>query len=261
MLLGGFGFLKDYDGIKAAGFDYAELDMPEIEALRPQEFDVFHAHVLDSGLPIPSGARILPIKEPLFFTCNYDRKVLEPYLKSTCRKSGILGVKKILFGNGKARWLVDDNSIKEEAVFIDFLRMLCDIAGENGQEVLIEPLGPKYSNYINTLPEAARIIDAADMPNLFAMADLRHFVWSKEPFEDVALYRQIVHHIHIDYPLSFPARNYPNIQDSYDYGPFFDQLQNYSGTLTVEADIPEDWLSAAQDARDLLQKYLPKRND
>ena len=35
--LGGFGFIKDYDEIKRAGFDYAELDMPEIEALGGQD--------------------------------------------------------------------------------------------------------------------------------------------------------------------------------------------------------------------------------
>lgn len=255
MLLGGFGFLKDYDGIKAAGFDYAELDMPEIEALSDPDFDAFHEHVLETGLPIPTGARILPIKEPLFFTGDYHAKALEPYLKSTCRKSGVLGIQKILFGNGKARWLTDDQSMKKESVFIDFLRMLCDIAGENGQEILIEPLGPKYSNYINTLPEAARVISEANMPNLFAMADLRHFVWSEEPFGDMTVYRDILHHVHIDYPLSYPARVYPDVRDDYDYGPFLSQLKDYSGTLTIEADVPEDWIAAGRSARELLVRY------
>ena len=35
MKLGGFGRIGDYTKIKAAGYDYAELDMPEIEALPP----------------------------------------------------------------------------------------------------------------------------------------------------------------------------------------------------------------------------------
>ena len=139
--------------------------------------------------------------------------------------------------------------------FLPFLRMACDIAGENGQELLMEPLGPKYSNYINTLPEAARVIDAADMPNLFSMADLRHMVWAEEPFEDISRYRAIVHHVHVDYPLSYPERRYPNVRDGYDYAPFFSQLTGYDGTLTIEADFPTDWISAGKDGRELLQTY------
>lgn len=258
MKLGGFGFIKDYDEIKKAGFDYAELDMPEIEALNDGEFAAFQDHVKEMAFPIPTGARILPVKEPLFFVPGYQETSLEPYLKSSCKRSGALGVKTIMFGNGKARWLVDEDSIKKEHIFINFLRMLCEIAGEHGQEVLIEPLGPKYSNYINTVPDAARVIEAANMPNLFAMADIRHFVWNKEPFEDVVQYQDIVRHIHVDYPLSYPERKYPSVRDDYDYAPFFEQLKDYDGTLTIEADVPEDWMSAGKDAREFLAAYGKK---
>lgn len=255
MRLGGFGFIKDYDEIKKAGFDYAELDMPEIEELDGKEFDAFRQHVEEAEFPIPNGARILPITEPLFFRTDFKVTDLEPYLRSSCRKSGQLGIKQILFGNGKARQLLDEDSIKREDTFIQFLRMLCEIAGENGQDILIEPLGPKYSNYINTLSQAAEVIAKADMPNLFAMADLRHFVWSKEPFEDVVKYRELVHHVHIDYPTSYPERKYPNVKDDYDYAPFFDQLKGCDGTLTIEADVPSDWMRAGADARELLKTY------
>ena len=255
MKLGGFGFLKDFDEIRRAGFDYAELDMPEIEALSEQDYDAFRAHVEETAFPIPTGARILPVTEPLFFVPGFKEAELAPYLKSTCERSARLGVRAILFGNGKARWLIDDDSIQGEQVFVSFLRMLCEIAGEREQQILIEPLGPKYSNYINTLPEAARVIQLVDMPNLFAMADIRHFVWSKEPFEDIVKYGEIVRHIHVDYPLSYPERRYPNVRDGYDYAPFFAQLRDYDGALTVEADIPTNWLSAGKDARELLKTY------
>lgn len=255
MKLGGFGFIKDYDLIREAGFDFAELDMPEIKDLPENEYEVFRAHVEDMGFPVLNGARILPIKEPLFFVPSYQESELRPYLEASCDRSARLGIRTILLGNGKARWLIDDDSLKREDVFIRFLRMLCEIAGENDQQVLIEPLGPKYSNYINTLPEAARVIDTAAMPNLFAMADLRHFVWSKEPFEDLVRYRQIVRHVHVDYPLSYPARNWPRVSDDYDYTAYFANLRSYEGTLTVEADVPDDWFGACRDAKELLDTY------
>ena len=46
MKLGGFGFLKDYDVICAAGFDYAELDMPEIAELT--DADLSHMTPIDA---------------------------------------------------------------------------------------------------------------------------------------------------------------------------------------------------------------------
>ena len=132
MKLGGFGFIKDYDAIKQAGFDYAELDMPEIEALSDGDFDAFRAHVQEMGFPIPTGARILPITEPTFFVPGFRETDLRPYLESSCARSAKVGIQKILFGNGKARWLIDDDSIKHEQVFVSFMRMLCEIAGKHG---------------------------------------------------------------------------------------------------------------------------------
>ena len=254
--LGGFGFIKDYDEIKRAGFDYAELDMPEIEALSETDFEAFRSHVAEAGFAIPNGARILPITEPTFFVPGFQVKSLEAYVRSSCARSAKVGIKNILFGNGKARWLIEKDSLSHEQVFVDFLRMLCDIAGEQGQRILIEPLGPKYSNYMNTVPEAARVVALANRPNLFVMADLRHFVWSGESFEDVVKYRDIVKHIHVDFPLSWPERRWPKVGDGYNYRPFLDQLKGYDGTLTIEADVPEDWQQAGRDARELLHTYM-----
>ena len=58
--LGGFGFIKDYDEIKRAGFDYAELDMPEIEALGDKEFDSFLAHGKRRHSPFPTERASCP---------------------------------------------------------------------------------------------------------------------------------------------------------------------------------------------------------
>ena len=77
------------------------------------------------------------------------------------------------------------------------MRMFAEIAGNYDVEVILEPLGPMYSNYINSLPEAVRIIREVGVPNLFTMADLRHLVWAKEPLTDIVSYSDYIHHIHI----------------------------------------------------------------
>ena len=260
MKLGGFGLIADYKKISAAGFDFAELDMPEIEKLCEEEFGHFCDAVDKNGFPVLTGARILPITTPLFFVDGFKPMDLKDYLLKSCKRAHALGIRKVILGNGKARSLLSEDDIKKERIFVEFLHMLADIAGNNGQELILEPLGPKYSNYINTIPEAVRIINEVNMPNIFTMADLRHLVWSKEPFENLIDYSSYIHHIHIDYPLSYPERNYPKSDDNFDYSDFLKALKKskYDDTLTIEADIPENWNSAYKQVIEVLGNMRDK---
>lgn len=258
MKLGGFGRMADYDNIRLSGFDYAELDVPEVEALPENEFCAFCDKVHEIGFPVLTGARALPVAEPWFFTDSFCAMDYKDYLEHACLRARQLGMEKIIIGNGKARLLLDENSIGKESRFIDFMRIFAEIAGNYSLEVILEPLGPMYSNYINTLPEAVRVIREVGMPNLFTMADLRHLVWSKEPLDDIVSYVDYIHHIHVDYPDSYPARPFPKAGDGYDYTEFIDVIKKsgYQETLTVEADIPKDWKGAYMDAAGVLKNIL-----
>lgn len=261
MKLGGFGLIADYESIGEAGYDYAELDMPEIEALNENEFGQLKDTVAATGFPVLAGARILPITIPTFFVDGFRPNELAPYLKKSCKRSAGLGIRKVILGNGKARSLQSPDDIKKEAIFFDLLHIMAEIAGENGQELIIEPLGPKYSNYINTLPEAVRVIEHVNMSNLFTMADLRHMVWSEEPFRDLVNYSRYVHHIHVDYPTSYPERKYPAASDGYAYIGFLQMLKEsqYDSTLTIEADVPKDWKKAHKNAMEVLGELFRQR--
>ena len=254
MKIGGFGFISDYQKMRSAGYDYAELDMPEIEKLCDAEFDKLYQTVEKEQFPILCGSRILPIAKPLFFVDGFKPEKLEKYLKKSCKRAGILGIKKVILGNGKARSLSTTEDINKVPLFVDFLRMLSDIAGINRQELILEPLGPKYSNYLNTIPEAVELIEKVNMPNLYTMADLRHIIGSQEPFSNLNKYAGYIHHIHIDYPLSFPKRFYPRPDDGYDYTVFLDQVKKagYDDTLTAEADVPVSWELAHNDLNAVL---------
>jgi sugar phosphate isomerase/epimerase len=258
MRLGGFGKIADYTKISKAGYDFAELDMPEIEALSEHEFEAFQNTMEELKFPILTGARILPVATPLFFTDGFVPTELEPYLTRTCRRARVLGIKKVILGNGKARSLLTDGDRNKTQIFIDTLRIMAEVAGANDQELLLEPLGPKYSNYINTIPEAVRIIEKVNMPNIFTMADMRHMIWSEESFENLADNVHYIHHVHIDYPTSYPEREYPSAKDGYDYSVFLRMLKKsgYNDTLAIEADIPADWNAAYRQAMEVLGDIL-----
>lgn len=258
MKLGGFGTIKDYEAISAAGYDYAELDIPELESLTEKDFARFKEKVTETGTPVLIGGRIFPFNERIFFKDGFQPMEFRNYMERACYRVAKLGAKKIILGNGKARSLQSADDLKKEPFFIDFVRMIAKIAGKNGLILLIEPLGPKYSNYINTLPEAVSLIEKAAMSNLFLMADLRHMVWSNEDFKDLITYARYLRHIHMDYPLSYPDRPYLDPRDGYDYQIFLDKLLqiSYCDTLTIEADVPNDWNAAHQNAVMVLKSVL-----
>jgi sugar phosphate isomerase/epimerase len=255
MKIGGFGHIADYEAIRAAGFDYAELDLPEIEALSDEDFEAFLKRVEDLGFPVLTGARALPLAEPWFFTESYDPKVWLGYMERACERAARLGIKKIILGNGKARWLVDEHSIEQEQNFIQTLCAFADAAAKYGIEMILEPLGPDYSNYINTLPEAVRVIENSGNGNLFLMADLRHLYRGGESYADIPACKDYLHHVHVDYPCVFPARPFPRTDDGFDYAPFLAAVKEagYDDTLTIEADIPTDWKAAHDEAMRVLE--------
>lgn len=255
MILGAFGLVADYDAMCAAGYDYAELDLPELEAMSEEDFAVFAARVEQSSFKVRLGSRILPLTEPTFFRPGFKVSSLEPYLQSSCRRAARLGISRVILGNGKARMLPDPADRSQDQIFIDLLTMMSETAGACGLELILEPLGPRYSNYLNTLAEAAEITAKVRADNLFLMADFRHMVWSEEPLSDLATFRELIHHVHVDYPHSFPERDYPRPDDGCDYGPFIRALQQsgYDDTLTIEADRPHDWKSAHDAAVQVLQ--------
>jgi len=258
MKLGGFGRIADYDKIKVSGFDYAELDIPELVELTEKEFETFCEKVKRDNFPVLTGARALPIAEPWFFTDRFSLDEYRGYMEKACFRAKRLGIRKIILGNGKARWLFDEDSIKLESNFIDLLRTFAEIAGTQGIEIILEPLGPEYSNYINTLPEAVRVIRAANAPNLFIMADLRHLYRGGESYEDIVACADAVHHVHVDYPEVFPARPFPNSQDGFNYTPFLSAVKRsgYDDTLTIEADTPDDWAASYCEAIKVLEDLL-----
>lgn len=255
MKIGGFGHIKDYEKIQAAGFDYAELDLPEIEELSDEAFEAFCEKVKQVGFPVLSGSRALPIAEPWFFTEQFSLDAYKDYMVKACARAKKLGIQKIIIGNGKARWLLDETSIQKERNFIDLLSLFSSICEENGIEMILEPLGPDYSNYINTLPEAVRVVKEAGNKNLFIMADMRHMVRGGESYDHIAQCADYLHHFHIDNPETFPARPWPSAEDGFDYMPFLNAIQAVApdGTLTVEADYPEDWRAAYEKAIKVLE--------
>lgn len=246
MKLSCFGFTKDVDDIAAAGYDCAELHVREIMAFDDTDFKKaltklkscgIPAHVFDNPIPLDSR-----ISDP-----SFDLNYYKDFLGKAADRTAEMGGTYFVFGNGKARSLPTDGDIAVAAAsskFDDFFNMLLEIAAARGITVLIEPLGKKLSNIVNTIPEAVAFIEKFDKPNLKTFIDYRYMVELDRPLDEIKKYQTYIKHVHLDNPLTiFPERVVPRIDDGFDYKPFLDALikVSYMGIISIEASVFKDY--------------------
>jgi sugar phosphate isomerase/epimerase len=63
------------------------------------------------------------------------------------------------------------------------LRRLAPLAQEHGVRLAIEPLHPMYSDYLNTMSDAMRLLELVDQPSVGLLLDVYH-VWQEENLLD-----------------------------------------------------------------------------
>ena len=235
MKYGCFGRFKDLPVIESVGFSSVEADFQDLTNLTDTEFDSLMEYRKSSSLTFTVFSGLLPLT--LRFFDNYDEEFWLAKIRKGAARASLLGCKMIPFGAGKCRSLPPSverlDGAKHVALIVSHI---CDVLSENGISLVVEPLGPHYSNFLHTLPEVSDFLELVDRTNCLSMCDLRHMIHAGEPLKDILTYRDIIRHAHIDYPLGehryFPARN-----DGYDYSLYLDMLRRsgYEGLLTIEA--------------------------
>ena len=85
-----------------------------------------------------------------------------------------LGCRKLAWSDGRARVLPVEGEVaglKEQA--LQFLFMLCEAAERFGITVLVEPLGPRRTNFLNSMKEVGEFLPRVGKDNLSSMISLR----------------------------------------------------------------------------------------
>jgi len=248
--LGMFGSSKDIAAISAAGYDCIEMQVNEIVNLSEQGFEETCLRLQNTSLDCDVLDNPVPL-DKVVADENFSLDFYEEYLKIGAERASRLGVKYYIFGNGKTRSLPLNGDIeKAQQKNLNFMRMLADIAAKHGISVLIEPLAPRVSNVIQSIPEALAYIKIVDRPNIGTFLDYRWFLAMNYPVLDIEKYGKYIKHVHIDNPTTeFPKRLVPRIDDGYDYSGLFQALDaiNYHGIISIEANT---FINFEQDLKD-----------
>ncbi len=236
MRLGCFGTVKDIEDISKSNFDYIELNLKELVFLPKEQFRVVQLRLAAAGLGADACSWVMPIDAD-FTAPDLDFSTWRDYLKTGAERSASLGTVLWPLGSGKGRSFKPENGIEAEQHerFSAFVASMAEVAQEFGIQIAIEPLGPGYSNYLQTIAQAVRFVQGMGVPGIGTMCDLRHMTASKDPLSEITAYKDWILHTHIDFPYG-DKRLFPRNADGYDYTDYFRQiLRTSSPRLSVEA--------------------------
>ncbi len=223
----------------ADGFDFVQPVNDLVANLSDQEVLQQKARMKDEGVPLRVCAVPLPANVRVTQR-GFNIYVWTEHLKKALHRVAGLGCRKLVWNDGRARVLPVEGEIaalKEQV--LQFLYMLCEVAANLDMTVLVEPLGLRRTNFLNTMKETGEFLHRVQKENLSSLISLRELDQIGLSLQDLPKHRQLIAHVHMDNPtFSGGARVCPRPEDGYDYRPFVQALRmmGYSGDISL----PED---------------------
>jgi sugar phosphate isomerase/epimerase len=231
--------LAQADRAAADGFDFAQAAPELVSNLEDHEV-ARQAERLGSGglpftvcgVPLPAGVRVTEQGFNLYVWAEHAKRALHRIAELGCRK--------VAWSDGRARLVPVEGEVsgpKEQA--LQFLFMLCEAAGSFGIEVLVEPLGSRRTNFLNSMEEIGEFMPRVRKDNLSSMVSLRELDAIGLPPARLGAHRHLVGHVQMENPSSFEgARVSPRPDDGVDYRPFIEALKaiGYGATIGLPGD-------------------------
>jgi len=187
-----------YEGIEIAAFTLVKEGVQEISP--PQRKEMVSV-IQDAGLECVGLHWLLaPPPEGLHFTtpdAEVRRKTVA-YLDALIDFCGDLGGSYMIFGSPKQRDTKGISVEQAKKYFAEGLMSVASHAQQRGIEILIEPLGKRTTDVINTLAEASEMTRSINHPAIKMMFDFNNTVDETEPFDVILTkYYKNIHHVHV----------------------------------------------------------------
>jgi sugar phosphate isomerase/epimerase len=221
------------------GFDFVQPVQELAVKLGNEQVIQQKAHVHNGGVPFRVCAVPLPADVQVTQK-GFNIYVWMEHLKMAVQRLAELGCRKLVWSDGRARVLpVEGATAGSKEQVLQFLYMLCGVAADFDMTVLIEPLGPRRTNFLNTVKETAEFLARVRAENLSCLISLRELEPINLTLSDLADYRQFIGHVQMDNPRSYDgARICPRPNDGYEYAPFLQALKEIE--YSADISLPDD---------------------
>jgi len=237
--------LSGVDAATSAGFSHVQLTVDSIMNLDDEQFLVQKEYFRKNKIlpevcssPLPPDVHVTEM--------GFNLYVWLEYLRKATRRIAALGCRKLAWSNGRSRvlpWEGDIMGVKEQV--LQFLYMLCDVSAEHSIIVLLEPLGPLRTNFLNSMEEIEDFLPRVGKDNLSSMISLRELSEIGIPIEKLETFSDLITHVQLENPTGKTSERIPPLPgDGSDYRPFLKALRemNYDGMISLPQDAGADSL-------------------
>lgn len=228
--------LSDLEILSAAGYEYWE---PAVTTLLQPESP--EAEIMPPLLELCASSQTKPETFNLFLPG--DLKVVGPkadllrqrrYLNAAFRRVKMLGGEIVVFGSGGARHIPEGWSHAEAHTQIrEFLTLCGGVAEQHGVCVAIEPLNTLECNLINSVAEAAALVQEIGHSSIGVLSDLYHIAQDGQSYDETRDAGSWLRHVHV----AGLGRRGPISADYEFLRSYFAVLKEcgYKGRISIEA--------------------------
>lgn len=191
------GFEESIAKAADMGYHGVELALKTAEDVNPTQIDKWLSQSNMEVSCISTGQVFAALG--LYFT-HHDSSARERVIRVF---AGLIHLAKDfgkLVNVGRTRGFIDKNQSYDEAerLFIDTTRQICDIAGEHGVSIVIEPVNRYEINFVNNLDEGAEILAKVGRENIGLMPDVFHMnIEDAHIGESLTSHSDLVKYIHL----------------------------------------------------------------
>jgi len=238
--------LSQVAGAADEGFNFVQPVGSLVADMSAEQFRLQKSRVAAGGLPFAACAVPLPA-DARVTQRGFNLYAWMEYLKKTTHRMAELGCRKLLWSDGRGRVLPEEGELADlKEQVLQFLFMLCEVAANFRITVLVEPLGPRRTNFLNSMREVEELLARVGKENLSSMISLRELESIDLPLDRLVNHRYMIHYIQLENPGGQEgARVCPRPSDGYDYRPFLRALKDmgYSGEIGLPSDATADGLA------------------
>jgi sugar phosphate isomerase/epimerase len=239
------------DDLVQLGFDYIELSMADVAALRDEQFADLRRRVEQSGIACEACNNFFP---PTMRLTGPEAKLSQAldYVSRALDRAAALGAKIVVFGSAVAKNVPQgfphDDAMKQ---IVELLAHMGPIAQRVGIVIPIEPINRGECNIINFASQGLELARQIHHPNIQLLIDYYHLKLEAEDPAIILRAGDAIRHVHF---AKIENRVFPTEPDP-DYAAFFDCLRRigYSGRCSIEA-YSQDFTNDAKRALGVLKQ-------
>ena len=243
--------MEDMENAFLCGFDYVEFMGKYLVSLSEQEFAVLKKQTESYPLKVYALNADCP-PEIRMTGDGFDLRQAKAYAAACAKRAGKLGVQFVGIGSPRSRSLSEgyDRALAIRQMK-DFLKTTAEEFGHYGITVCVEPLAVCYSNFINYVWEAVRLVEEMDCENIKAVIDFYNMEHMGEGDLDLRKWMPYIAHAHISDDDGSPsARSYLKREKR---GVHQQRIRNllaagYGGAVSLEIDCRIDVERAGRSA-------------